>query len=205
MRLGATEQDIIAVVDQQNQPGEKARFCLILDSDGEKYVRAVQGHSAQMERYLDMDQVLDTVTPGMREWSDVGLHGTFAGSWESIAVQGLRSEFSSADRLHFHFVDRVHDHGKTQGVRSGTDTIVAVDLAGLHREGVVIHRAPDTGVFLTQGFQRNNRDWWIPPRYIQRIYDKRSGRNYFTNRHLVWDQSPRAAPARRVRARWRSR
>ena len=85
-------------------------------------------------------------------------------------------------------VTRAHDEGKTQGVRTGTDALVAIDLLGLHVSGALIQRAPPTEVIQPKGLQRTARDWWIPPAYINRIYNKKSGRNYFTNRHLKWER-----------------
>ena len=50
MQLGATEADVLEIVAEQQRAGEKARYRYMESADGDKFVRAVQGHSRRVEQ-----------------------------------------------------------------------------------------------------------------------------------------------------------
>jgi putative RNA 2'-phosphotransferase len=115
---------------------DKQRFAI----EGSR-IRASQGHS------VDVDLGLPPATPPPYLY-----HGTVARSLEAIRHEGLRP----MNRQDVHLsADR--ETAARVGARRGRPVVIAVDAAGMHRDGHVF-RVSANGVWLAKA---------IPPRYLR--------------------------------------
>ena len=115
------------------------------------------------------------MSAGHPAWSDIGLHGTRREYVQSITRTGLDTKWSAgrsgAKREHVHLVPSLRtDGGEQPGVRAGSDAIVHVDLARLHKHQAIIYTSVN-GVILTAGFAGN-----VPPQYISKTESVPDGR-----------------------------
>ena len=120
-----TREELDAAV---RAPG-KRRY--VLDESGTR-IRAAQGHSVEVELGL-----APSVPP------DLLFHGTHPGALDAILADGLRP----MGRRHVHLSADVAT-ARQVGARRGRPAILAVDAAGLHRDGHAFWLA-DNGVWLT--------------------------------------------------------
>jgi putative RNA 2'-phosphotransferase len=121
---------------------DKQRFQLHGDR-----IRAAQGHSVQV------DLQLDPVTPPA-----VLYHGTADRFLGGIMANGL----VPGRRNHVH-LSAAPQTAIAVGARHGRPVVLAVDAAGMHRDGHVFYQAAN-GVWLTAH---------VPPRWINRVENPR--------------------------------
>ena len=128
-------------IEKSNQYSEKCRAQLFLGSDGSFRARVTQGHSLKVWQDIDAEMAgLQKVTPESEKWCDICYHGTHRVHAESIRTYGLFAGGAGkgADRVHIHLVRKITADKEQPGVRSGTDTIVRVDMRGFFDAGGVV-------------------------------------------------------------------
>ena len=118
--------DVIRQVVAQN---DKKRFAL---SENERRIRAVQGHS------VEIDLRLQPQPPPPHLF-----HGTATRFLDSIRAQGLRS----GDRQHVH-LSADEETAVQVGARHGTPVVLAIDTSAMQRARHVFYRS-ENGVWLT--------------------------------------------------------
>jgi len=172
-RLGGSEADVMEAAGSADLTDRSAKQRLELKVENDlTFVRACQGHSLA----LNFDELLERLTPESVDWPADGLHGTFRCNVESILAEGLDVKYSkNGCRAHVHFAVSIDDSRENAGIRGGTDTIVVCDLNLMHDAGMVLYRSRNN-VILTPGLEG-----CVPPEFIKRIYDKRTGEPLYTS------------------------
>jgi putative RNA 2'-phosphotransferase len=116
-------------LDEVVEDNDKKRFQF---SDDGKSIRAVQGHSIEVDLKYEV-----VIPPGIL------YHGTATRFLDSIKKQGLLK----GKRQHVH-LSALCDTARTVGSRHGNPIVVPVDAAAMHEEGLSFYLAPN-GVWLT--------------------------------------------------------
>eukprot|EP00969_Alexandrium_andersonii_P353551 15440171-Alexandrium_andersonii.AAC.1 len=96
--------------------------------DGCLFVRAAQGHSGGVGDRVDVNQVLEQISPGHPRWFAVGLRGTKLESAQSILRGGLDARFSVGreKRRHIYMAPQVRrDVTDQAGLRHGSTAVVS--------------------------------------------------------------------------------
>jgi len=128
-------------LDEILRTNDKQRFAVRTGPDGTDHIRANQGHS------VPVDLGLATAAP-----PDLLFHGTSASALASIRSTGLHR----GSRHHVHLSPDRPTAQRVGARRSGPVVILAVDAAGMARDGHTFHRS-DNGVWLTDA---------VPPAYL---------------------------------------
>lgn len=139
----------------------KQRFELKTTAEGEKFVRATQGHSISAVEDLELlEQIKDASSV------PVCLHGTYAERIPSI----LRNGLSRMARNHIHLIacQPGEEGGVVSGMRGSADTIVTIDVAGAMAAGVLFFRSSN-GVILSPGMGDSGI---IPAHFIGEVVDR---------------------------------
>lgn len=144
-------EDLQRIVDSN----EKKRLELECREDGQYYIRAVQGHSANVGERLDSEQAFESITEPL----EFCAHGTEQRFADSIMAEGLKR----MSRQHIHLVAEIHEDRQVSGYKKKSNAVVVIDMAKCLRDGMRFVRAAN-GVILTEGF-----DGVIPPEYIKEI------------------------------------
>jgi inhibitor of KinA sporulation pathway (predicted exonuclease)/RNA:NAD 2'-phosphotransferase (TPT1/KptA family) len=140
--LGASEPRVQRVVANS----AKQRFALE-SRGGRLFVRANQGHGADLGRPLDDEALLKRVE--RPEDAPFCAHGTNLEAWEKfIRHEGL----SRMRRKHIHFASRPKDGGAISGMRGSADVVVHVDVAAAMRAGAAFYRSSND-VLLSEGIE----------------------------------------------------
>ena len=148
---------------------DKRRFEMQPTNDGRMRIRATNGHgipgvNALARKLLPTDKVGWVVH--LTNWCAV----------QHIAREGLKR----FQRNHIHFVGRPPTEGETvAGVRHRVDFCVYVDAGRAIDDGISFW-VTRNGVIVSQGDQHGK----IPLRYIVKIVDKDTGRQYFPKEGL---------------------
>ena len=117
---------------------DKQRFAV---SDDDRRIRALQGHS------LDVDLKLEPKTP-----PDVLYHGTYQKAVAAIQREGLKK----MQRQHVHMAADLHT-ASSVGMRRGAPVIYKVLAMRMHEAGFLFYQS-ENGVWLTNH---------VPPEYLQ--------------------------------------
>lgn len=120
---------------------DKQRFAVERGPDGVQRIRANQGHS------VPVDLGLTPAEPPSRLY-----HGTNAAALDSIRAAGLHR----GGRHHVHLSPDVETAQRVGARRAGPTVVLAVDAAGMARDGHVFYRSAN-GVWLTDA---------VPARYL---------------------------------------
>lgn len=147
-------EDLITIVDSN----EKKRLELELREDGQYYIRAVQGHSANVGELLDSDSAFEPIVEPL----EFCAHGTEQRFASSILAEGLKR----MSRQHIHLVAEIHEDRQVSGYKKRSNAIVVIDMVKCLADGMQFLRAAN-GVILTEGF-----DGVIPPEYIKEIIER---------------------------------
>lgn len=137
------------------ESNEKKRLEIECREDGQYYIRAVQGHSANVGERLDAEQAFESITKPL----EFCAHGTEERFADSIMAEGLKR----MSRQHIHLVAEIHEDRQVSGYKKKSNAVVVIDMAKCLRDGMKFVRAAN-GVILTEGF-----DGVIPPEYIKEI------------------------------------
>ena len=136
----------------------KQRFQLKTDIDGEKYVRATQGHSIST---VKDDELMELIPDAAA--LPVCLHGTYAKYVDSIMKTGL----SRMKRNNIHLIACMPSEidGVMSGMRNSADTIITLDVESAMAAGIKFYRSSN-GVILSPGLGDTG---CIPPQFISEV------------------------------------
>lgn len=143
----------------------KRRFALV---DGR--IRANQGHTMRSVRE---EALLARLTVADAPAHPVCVHGTSAGAWRAIRVDGIRR----MTRNNVHFGRGVPgEDGVVSGFRASAQVLIYVDIARALQEGVEFFLS-ENGVLLTPGVPYRGNEGVVPPHLFEKVIDRRSGRS----------------------------
>jgi len=175
MALHATPEDVETLIDSQSQT--KVRFRVTRGSDGLiQRIGAAQGHSQKALDQFNQEDVLQRATLKDKLLKAVMIHGTVRQFADRIGREGLKAggERGSRFRGHIHLVGSVEGTKEVCGVRSGSDTLVRVNIPEFMRDGGECFWSTNR-VLLTEGLKAGNENFGIPPQYIIDIVDRYTG------------------------------
>jgi len=176
MALHATLDDVEKLMS--NQSKTKVRFRVTRGNDGLiQRIGAAQGHSQKALDQFNPDDVLQRATLKDKMLKAVMIHGTVRQFADRIAREGLKAggERGSSYRGHIHLVGSVEGTKEICGVRSGSDTLVRVNIPEYMRDGGECFWSTNE-VLLTEGLKAGTENFGIPPQYIIDIVDRYTGR-----------------------------
>eukprot|EP01038_Epipyxis_sp_PR26KG_P010571 gene10571-14199_t len=139
------------------ETNEKQRFNLI-EIDGEWFIRANQGHSAEVGELIYDELAMLLVTEPFPHL----YHGTETRFISSILESGLMR----MKRKHIHCVQHIKEEEQTSGFKSKSQTIIEIDMMKCMNDGMIFYLSSNQ-VVLTEGF-----DGIIPPEYIVNVLDR---------------------------------
>jgi len=157
-KLCVTVEDIERCVAES----DKQRFELA-DVEGERMVRAVQGHS--MKEVRD-EEIMRRMTANDTDLPSECVHGTYKRHVPSFLENGLIAggKLGSDFRNHVHFAPCAPGHGRViSGMRYDCEVAVWLDLRGALRAGVPFFMAKNQ-VILSPGI-----DGVVPAEFIDRV------------------------------------
>ena len=135
----------------------KGRFEL-LDKNGKLCIRAVQGHSIE----IDADQAMVPISAQEAE-TLVAVHGTYRKFLDSILTDGL----CRMTRMHIHFAQGLPESGVISGMRSSAQVAIYADLPKAIADGIPFFKSAN-GVILTPGIGERGL---LPPIYFSQVVD----------------------------------
>lgn len=134
--LKYSTEDVIEVV----QDSDKQRF-EIKDFNGEKYIRAVQGHT--IKSIVDEDLLTLILSP---EEVPICVHGTYTNSIDSIIKTGL----NRMSRNHIHMAVDLPNGKAISGARRDVEVLIFIDMKNAMAAGVQFFRSKNN-VILSPG------------------------------------------------------
>jgi len=176
MALHATPEDVEKLIADQSKT--KVRFRVARGNDGSILrIGAAQGHSQKALDQFNPESVLQRATMKDKLLKAIMIHGTKREYADKIGREGLKAggDRGSAFRGHIHLVSSVEGTKEICGVRSGSDTLVRVDIPAYMRDGGECFWSTNE-VLLTEGLKSGTENFGIPPQYIVDIVDRYSGR-----------------------------
>uniref|UniRef100_A0A6C0E7Q8 Nudix hydrolase domain-containing protein n=1 Tax=viral metagenome TaxID=1070528 RepID=A0A6C0E7Q8_9ZZZZ len=143
--------DLIKVVDNN----KKQRFKLIKGSDSKLFIRANQGHSANIGNQLNDDKMMKKISLCDNIFD--GYHGTSLENWELIKSSGLKP----CERKHCHLSKSYLKDKDTviSGIRDHSQVIIKVDIKRGLENGMTFY-VSDNDVILVE---------FVPPELLTRI------------------------------------
>lgn len=144
-------EDLVTMVEAN----EKKRLELEQREDGKYYLRAVQGHNAEVGSLLDTNSAFEVI----QEPFEFCAHGTEQKYIDAIRTTGLKR----MSRQHIHLVSEIHEDRQVSGYKARSNAIVVIDMKQCMRDGMIFLRSAN-GVILTEGFEGT-----IPPQYIKDV------------------------------------
>ncbi len=167
--------------DRQNK--KRHELCSDVSPGDEGRVRAEGGHSDKIGRQIDWNQALRPAKPGDKGWRSVMLHGTSRTAVPSIDKTGLLvgGAKGASWRSHLHLVQGATWDRKREGVRSGSEVLVSVDVNKAYYAGArFFWSSENEGVLLTAGFEmeglRGEKAMGLPRHYVLGFKDLYSGK-----------------------------
>lgn len=142
------------LIDKIVDGDEKGRF-ETCDFEGDRFIRAAQGHS--IATGLDDDSMLVRLDPTADDVPPIAIHGTYCRALPSIREQGL----SRMNRRHIHMA--AHEHARS-GMRHNADMYIFIDVKRAMDAGIPFFRSSN-GVILSPG----NSEGLIPPVFFDRM------------------------------------
>jgi 2'-phosphotransferase len=160
---GTSVEEIRSVV----KLNDKQRFSIIIEDDGNEYIRANQGHTSAG---VDETALLERLDNGaLHELDGRAVHGTFRAAWDGIVASGGLSPMA---RHHVHLAaDLPGRSGVISGMRGCAELQVWIDLHGAARAGVPFFRSAN-GVILTPGLPKTGL---LPIEHFERVVDSARG------------------------------
>jgi len=144
---------------------DKKRFTM-KEENGKWYIRANQGHSADVGSKIDQAELLKKLT----EPFDPIIHGTTYQAYRLIKQTGL----NKMDRTHIHFAitdDFVNGNQQQSGIRSNCQVMLYVDMASAMKDGYEFFMS-DNKVVLSPG----DTNGVIPFKYVKKAVDRTNGK-----------------------------
>lgn len=130
----------------------KKRYTL-LNENGTLFIKANQGHSAEIGEQIDQTQAFEIITTPFTKC----IHGTDRKSWKLIEKTGLKR----MARQHIHFTrSEPSDQTVISGARSSSTVLIYVDMAKAMADGITFYLSSN-GVILTEGV-----DGTLDPKYF---------------------------------------
>ncbi|KAF9437136.1 tRNA 2'-phosphotransferase 1 [Entomortierella beljakovae] len=135
---------------------DKQRFQLLVETTGQTYIRAVQGHSLTNVDDLGYEDITDS------SQLPCALHGTLQSKWDLIQMNGL----SKMTRNHIHMATGLPgDNEVISGMRKGCNLYIYVDVSKALADGIKFYRTSNN-VILSDG---KNGDGVIPAEYFMSV------------------------------------
>ena len=148
---GVTLRDIEDIVNKN----DKKRFELE-KVNGKLMIRAVQGHSKELDEIIDETKLLDEI----KEPLDKCIHGTDNSAWNIIKKKGLKS----LSRMHIHFaISEPEDNNVISGMRQDTKVLIYVDMKKAMDDGIKFFISKNK-VILSRGINGT-----IDPKYFEKV------------------------------------
>ena len=139
-----TDIDVKEIVKNDN----KGRFG-IKELNNILYIRANQGHSANVGNLIDDTKSMNIITQPIENV----FHGTYTKNYDSICKTGL----NRGERKHIHIAKSLD---AKSGKRHNCDLLVYIDMKGAMEDGIIFYESQN-GVILTEG-----KDSIISPKYL---------------------------------------
>lgn len=149
-QMKGVSEDIIKQIVDEN---DKKRFELCTTT--ELMIRAVQGHSSELAKTINDDELLEEIL----EPIDVCVHGTTKKAWNIIKNDGLKV----MDRIHIHFAKGIPGENIISGMRNDSKVLIYVDTKMAMDEGIKFYTSKN-GVILSKGI-----DGIILPKYFKDV------------------------------------
>lgn len=144
---------------------DKKRFTM-KEENGIWYIRANQGHSAEVGTKINQEELLKKLT----EPIDPIIHGTSYQAYRQIKQTGL----NKMGRTHIHFAitdDFVQGNQQQSGIRSNCQIMLYVDMASAMKDGYEFFMS-DNKVVLSPG----DANGIIPFKYVTKAIDRANGK-----------------------------
>jgi 2'-phosphotransferase len=144
-------EDIELIVETNN----KKRLELEQRENGQYYLRAVQGHSANVGELLHSESAFEIISEPL----EFCAHGTEQKYVDSILANGLKR----MSRMHIHLVSEICEDRHVSGYKKCSNAVVVINMTQCMRDGMIFMRSTN-GVILSEGFEGI-----IPPQYIMEV------------------------------------
>lgn len=144
---------------------DKKRFTM-KEENGNWYIRANQGHSADVGSKIAQEELLTKLTDPI----DPIIHGTTYQAYRQIKQAGL----NKMSRTHIHFAitdDFVKGNQQQSGIRSNCQVMLYVDMDSAMKDGLEFFMS-DNKVVLSPG----DASGVIPAKYIKKAVDRANGK-----------------------------
>lgn len=151
--ISCTIDELKAVVDSS----EKQRFALEHRGDEDYFIKANQGHSADVGALLGDEVCLEPIVEPLPFCA----HGTERRFLETINQRGLHR----MKRKHIHFVSEIKPTEQVSGFKAKSNTIIVIDMQECMKDGMKFFKSAN-GVILTEGF-----DGWVDAKYFLDVTD----------------------------------
>lgn len=148
---------------------DKQRFSMYEDEYGDYYIRANQGHSNQVAKHINQDELLTKLDKPL----DIVVHGTTYEAYPKIKTSGLKK----MGRSHIHFAisdDFIKGNQQQSGIRRNCDLLIYLDMEAAMADGIDFYMS-DNKVVLSEGV---GEEGLISHKYFKKVIDRDSGEEY---------------------------